>query len=393
MPALTARLSAQTSSVVFYVHLPGLLAAATRESRSLPACVPVAVAADRTVRDVCPQAARQGIRVGESVIRARRLCPALLVLLQEEVPVITFSFRLLEPLASLSPTIEPDGPDAAYVDLTGGPLLDMPALIASWKSLGTGFSPLFGLGPSRIAARACAECGLPPGRLSEADVRWLWPEDEKVIARLFRLGLSTFGEVASLGESALVYQFGKIGRLLWQRSVGKDFTPVQALWPPLQVEVTRDFTLEPIMSEGYLYEALNRLAAAVSQELRATGRHARRLRLAIQTERDSLFAEWVLPAPVQNEREIATALRRLRRQMDLRAAIIRLHVVAQNLDLPAASTPSLFDDRSAERKLALAATRQKLHARYDNKSLRALAELPVSKRDTRRELWKARLTA
>jgi hypothetical protein len=101
----------------------------------------------------------------------------------------------------------------------------------------------------------------------------------------------------------------------------------------------------------------------------------------------------VLPAPVQNEQEIGTALRRLRQQLTLTAAVLRIQVVAEDLDLPAAATASLFDDRSVERKLALAATRQRLHARYGIQSLRTLSELPIPKREVRRTLWKARQEA
>jgi nucleotidyltransferase/DNA polymerase involved in DNA repair len=379
--------------MVLYVRLPGVLAAAIRESRRVPAAVPLAVESERTIRDVCPEAARHGIRVGENALRARRLCPAVWIVAWEGETGNTFSFRLLDSLASISPTIEPDGPDSAYADLAGGPLPDVGALSNMWSALGTGFSPVVAVGVSRIAARACAECHLPADRLSEAEARWLWPEDNKVVAQLFRLGLSTFGEVALLGESALVYQFGKVGRLLYQRSIGRDFTPVRALWPPQRIEKSQDFSLEPITNEGFLREALIRLTAKTAQELRALGRHARRLCLTIQTERDIAQAKWVLPAPVQNEQEIGTALRRLRQQLTLTAAVLRIQVVAEDLDLPAAATASLFDDRSVERKLALAATRQRLHARYGIQSLRTLSELPIPKREVRRTLWKARQEA
>ena len=66
--------------------------------------------------------------------------------------------------------------------------------------------PILGLGPSRLAARACAECRLPPQRLAEADARWLWPEDEAVAARLRRLGQEVLGRWAVEAAAAAAAQ-------------------------------------------------------------------------------------------------------------------------------------------------------------------------------------------
>src|SRR5262249_23478273 len=204
-----------------------------RGPRSAEAASPLVVAAGTRVRDACPLAVSRGVRIGASIIQARRLCPVALVVPLEAIDHRPATREFLDRLAELSPIVEPDGPDAAYADVTG---LSEAALCAARCALGESrpdptqspapsaqrgseatVAPIIGLGRSRVAARACAECGLPAHRLADADARWLWPEDEEIAARLRRLGLETFGQVAALSEGALVYQFGRRGRLLHRR--------------------------------------------------------------------------------------------------------------------------------------------------------------------------------
>ena len=211
----TASRTMTSPPTVLYAHLPGLLVLAVRQAGTLASSVPVAVAEGKVVRDVCPLAAPCGVRVGESISRARRLCPALFVVSVEEVDarvLAPLTNRFLDVLAYHTPIVEPDGHDAAYADFSGGPVPHLAIFAQAWsEDLQTGFMPIMGWGVSRNSARACAECALPPDQLSGADARHLWPEDPAIAARLFRLGLSTYSAVAAMGENALVYQFGKMG--------------------------------------------------------------------------------------------------------------------------------------------------------------------------------------
>ena len=126
--------------------------------------------------------------------------------------------------------MEPDGPDSAYLVLTRQAAGDMKHALAS---LCEWFGPVVsGCGASRLAARACAECALPPERLPDAGVDWLWPEDSRLVEALKRLGLETFGQVAAVGEAALFYQFGRIGRLLHRRAQGQGPQPCPPALPP-----------------------------------------------------------------------------------------------------------------------------------------------------------------
>ena len=105
---------------ILFVRLPGLLAQAAKTSRGdTNALSPLVVSEGRLVRDTCPLALAQGVRVGISVVQGRHLCPTLLAVPLEQVDASALRRRFLNTLADLSPVVELDGLDVAYVDMTG----------------------------------------------------------------------------------------------------------------------------------------------------------------------------------------------------------------------------------------------------------------------------------
>jgi hypothetical protein len=304
-------------------------------------------------------------------------------------PYRTLLATLLDCLADLSPAVEPDGPDAAYVDLTGAPASLVKgaagrlcrALDAAAKDL----QPVVGLGATRLAARALAECCLPAGRLYDADVRWLCPEDPVTLGRLLRLGLSTFGGVAALGEGALVYQFGKKGRLIYRRAAwGQDFTPVRSLYPPPRAEATIDLSEYPVDDLERLHARLGRLADSAGAQLRSLSRVGRRVVLRAETEDDALLrSETVLPVPAHSAPEVLRAALRLLGGLRLDAPVTRLWLAVEDLEAPVVQTPDLFGGKTGDRHQAITAVRHFLTTRYGPKALTCLSERPVAARDRR----------
>ena len=371
------------AATILYVRQPGLLALAAAQARELPIVLPVAVEEGRLVRDANLTALEMGVRRGESVTRARRLCSLLLVVPLEGIDARLLSRRLWNVLASISPTVEPDGADAVFATLERGEEARVREKLAA---LIPGLPcARFGVGPTKLVARAVAESG---GSLELAPVSsLLWPSDPKVAAKLLRLGLSTFGEVAAIGESALIYQFGrKVGTLLHRRAQGIDSDPIRPTWPPRQVALRRDFTLDPIEDRACLERELARLVGKVSKELVASGRFARRIALFLVTERSSRSREVLPPLPLQSEREIYRAALRLLSFLPPDAPVTRLGLVLSDLDLPAAQSLSLFDATGAESRLRLERAKRLVVERYGPKALTTLGKLPLARRDQRRSL-------
>ena len=364
--------------------MPGLLAKAALEARALDeSCIPLAVVEGKLVRDASPLAARRGVKVGESLLRARRLCPDLLGVPLMEVDARSHSQRLWDALAELTDLVEPAGPDAAYALLWGNESLE------KLDCLFPGLTPFCSLGRSKLEARVLAlsevEC------LADAPVTFL-SFDPAITGKLLRLGLTTFGAVAEVGESALIYQFGrKVGPLLYRRALGEDSDPVQALWPFPVVEVSYRFDLEPIEDVACVDRYLVELACRAAGELSTLRRFGRVVTLEIACERDSpSLGTWRPPWPVQSPGELLSCLRRLAALQPLRTGVIGLRLVVSELDLPTATTLSLFDTVPASCLGRLESTKHWIRARYGSKALTTLSKVPVSLRDRRRELvWEA----
>lgn len=369
----------QSEKRVLYVRQPGLLA----QSAKLPDDPqPLAVSNGKVIRDVCPFALVRGVFANQSVVQARRLCSSLRLIPLEAINARALSHEFLNCLAALSPCVEPEGPNAGYADMTGFSF-EAVSLEARLHSL-TGFGPLLGLGPSKLAARACAECELPSDRLAEASVRWLWPEDEKVVARLRRLGLNTFGDVSSLSEEHLFYQFGKIGRLLHRRACGQDLAPVRSLYPPPHAEDRLDFSEFPLSDRTMLQASLAQLAHEVAAQLNLAGQVGRRIIVQVQTERENLEWEWTPPLPVQSVMDVTRAAQRLLMQMPLTGPVLSLALRAEELETPNATTADLFAGRMLRDTLALDAARRLLTDRYGPQALMALSQRPQTTRQKRR---------
>lgn len=380
---------------IAYCRTPGLLARAAGEARAArqgrsERPHPLVLADGRLVRDADAFALARGVQASQAVAQARQLCPNLTVIALEAVDSRTHTARFLDLLADLSPAVEPDGPDAAYLDVTGA-AFDPAALSTDVLAL-TGFSPALGLGASRLAARACAECDLPPGRLAEASVDWLWSEDVEVVARLKRLGLETFGAVAGVGEDALFYQFGRIGRLMHRRAHGQDFAAVKALYPPPRADDRLDLSEHPLEDQTMLQAALATLAHEVSEQLTALGRYGRRVVLRVGTEQGEVRGEWVTPAAVQDAQAVTQAAQRLLMTLAIPAPVTFLRLLVEDLETARAVTPDLFAGRTVRDTRALEAARCVLCDRYGPQALTPLGLRQQTTREKRRaaerELWR-----
>jgi len=365
---------------ILYLQLPGLLARAACLARGLvEGSVPLAVAEGKVIRDA---GWGVGVQQGQSLLQARRRCPGLLVVPLEQVEARSLSERLYETLATLSPTVEPAGPDAVYAVLQRGEETQAYAAVCSAFP---GLEPRRGTGPSKLIAKTLAESGVPS--FDQAPSRFLWPEDMAITGKLARLGLETVGLAEAVGEAALRYQFGpKVGSLLYRRAQGLDSDPVQALWPLPTVRVERRFDLEPLEDATCLDAHLVALARQVSEELGELRRFGRVVSLVVETERGTEEQAWRPPWPIQSVREVLGAARRLLALASPQAPVTALALTVAELEIPTAESLTLFASVGAESRRRLEAARRFVVARYGTKALTTLGKVPVALRDRRREL-------
>ncbi len=306
----------------------------------------------------------------------------------EQVDASALRRRFLDVLADLSPIVEPDSLDAAYVDMANSSL---EAAINSLRAqLLADFSlpPVIGIGLSRLAARACAESKVV--RLEEAAVDWLWA-DPTVTARMKRLGLGTFGQVAVVGEEALRLHFGKIAPLLHRRAHGEDLTPVRALYPPPSADVTIDCGDAPVDDRERLRVVIARASKRAEVQLQGIG-VGRKLILEVRTERGQTKQEWAVPTPLERSADIQSAVWRLLGQTRLTSSVTRLRLLIEDVSFPTAHTSDIFGVRADA--VSLEATRRRLAARFGLTTLAILGKRPRTEREKRRaavrDRWEAR---
>jgi DNA polymerase IV len=374
------------TKTILYCQVPGLFARAALLARGLEEkIVPLGVAEDRVIRDASPLAQRHGVRQGESILRARRLCPTLLVVPLGEVDARVLSSRLWDALADVAGVVEPQGPDAGFVRLYGGesfsPLLEAFA----------GLVPIFALGHSKMEARVLAESGKE--QLEDVPIALL-TTDTAITGKLARLGLNTFGEVASVREEALRYQFGqKLGTRLYRLALGEDNDPVKALWPLPFVESQKRFDLDSLEDTLAIQRHLVWLVRLASNELSGMRRFSRKVSLEMETEGAGVMSSsWRPPLPVQSPEEVWRCVRRLLGECPPTSSVTGLRVVLSELEVPTATTLSLLESVSAVHLGRLESTKRLLASRYGPSALTLLGKMPVSLRDRRRSLvseaWK-----
>lgn len=370
----------QRVKTILYCRLPGLLAQSARIGRSdANFLCPLIVSEGRLVRDACPLALAQGVRIGTGVVQARRMCPTLLAVPLEEVDASVLRRRFLDALVDLSPVVEPNGLDAAYVDMTGGRVEAMAEKLRTRLLALSSLPPVIGLGTSRLAAYACAESGVTA--LESAAVDFLWPDDPAVPARMKRLGLSTFGQAAEVGEEALRLHFGKIAPLLLRRAQGEDLTPVRALYPPPSVEVAIDCAEAYVDNREQLSHIIARASKQAERQLQGIG-VGRKLILEIRTEGGENRQEWVVPAPLEHAPGIQRAAWRMLALTRITAPVTSFRLLIEDVSFPSAHTSNLFGVRADS--VSLEATRRRLSARFGLTTLTILGQRPRTEREKRR---------
>lgn len=372
---------------LLYVHQPGILALAASQSRHLESAQPVAISQGRIVLDANTSAIQKGVATGQPVTQARRLCPLLLIVPVEELDqriISKLSRQLWNALAHLSPTVEPAGQDSAFATLLPGEEeLFRERLTALFPELPL---PRIGIAQSKLSAQVFAESGATS--LSNVLVNsLLWPTDIKVVERLLRLGLTSFGMVEAIGEDALIYQFGRrIGPLLHRRAQGIDSDPIRPLWPPQQLTACQDFHLDPLEDRQCLEHWLMRLTDKAAQELTESGRYARRISLQLNTEANHFSRSWQPPLPLQAPCEIHRSFLRLLDQISITAPVTAIAVTLSELELPASRSLALFDSNSTEDLLRLESAKRLVTERYGPKAMTTLGTIPISLRECQRSL-------
>jgi protein ImuB len=251
-------------------------------------------------------ASRAGLFPGLGLADARAICPQLLTASAEPEKDAACLLALARWSSRYSPSLNVDGDDGLWLDVSGVPhlfggaraLLDDMAMRFSRL----GFSARIALAESLGGAHALARCAhsssviVPQGKIGEAlaplPVEALRLDDE--IARLLkRLGLKRIGQLYDLPRASLERRFHsrEAAEAVLQRldqALGVREEPNTPLLPAPDYAARLPFP-EPLITHEGIVAGLDHLAGKLSEALALANRGARRLHLAVYRT-DGTFA-------------------------------------------------------------------------------------------------------
>ncbi|WP_272701037.1 DNA polymerase IV [Desulfovibrio sp. Fe33] len=206
---------------------------------------PVAVGgtSDRSVVSAASYEVRKyGVRSAMSVVKARKLCPEIIMVPGRMARYKEVSRQVMGVLKEFSPTVEQASVDEAYLDGTGlerlfGPIDEMGRRIKARVKEATGLNCSVGAAPVRFLAKIASDMDKPDGLfivrheevgefLRTLPVGRIPGVGAKLLEVLKRMGVRTCGDVLLKPAEYWEERLGKYGAALHERARGIDPTPV-----------------------------------------------------------------------------------------------------------------------------------------------------------------------
>ncbi len=348
------------------------------------------------LREVSSEAVREGLHVGMSVDRARRLCPAVHMLAPNPQSVATADASILGIIQRYAPAWEPSMPGALMMDVTGttrlfGSPCDVAAKVQRNVLEQFRLEGVAGVGSNKLVAQTAATLVAPSELydvrhgserlfMSPLPVRSLpgvhRPCMRTALKRLDELNLRSLGDVADSPIDALEIALGTYAGQLSRWAQGIDPSPVSA--PIVRPSLDDSITLSPDEVDdgrllGHLLDSLERLCRTLRAHRRMCGGISLTIRYSDQ--REVSVRETVSPATCWeidlNESVHTLFARAFRRRIRLRFMTLSLTDLS-----PFAQQELLFEERSPEdkhhrdRAKRLAAALDTLHQRFGDHAIR-----------------------
>ncbi|PYO95917.1 MAG: hypothetical protein DMD60_12280 [Gemmatimonadetes bacterium] len=286
------------------------------------------------VWQVAPLARRVGVKPGMTVSQAIGLCPALKLCEPDPVHYDAQFSRLFAALGQVSPVIEPAELGRVYVGtdglerLFGSPQqiieeIQMRSAECGMRNFSEGsFAPRtshihsalriphsalrVGWGKGKFVSRVAATRAKPgaaiivpvggEAKFLAAQPLAVLPLDPDTHRRLVQLGVKTLGALVALPEEAVVSQFGRAGRQLWQLAAGLLAEPVVGLVVPEPIVAALTF-FTPVGERDLLAHALDKLIDRALADPRRSGWRVHVVRVHAELEHG---ASWLMEATLKD---------------------------------------------------------------------------------------------
>ena len=185
----------------------------------------------------------QGVKTGQPIWEAQRLCPDAYYFNPNHSLYVDYSTRILRIMRDFTDLVEPFSIDEAFIDLSGvlhlhGTPRDIAMNLKYRIRNEVGIMCSIGIGPNKLIAKMAAGLQKPNGMtIMESTIDYQKAFNDKPIRKLFgigpkyekhlkRLNISTIGDLARFPVDILKRKWGKNGELLWYSAQGIDHSPV-----------------------------------------------------------------------------------------------------------------------------------------------------------------------
>lgn len=269
------------------------------------------------------EARRFGIHSAMPMVRARRLCPDLVIVGNRFERYREVSRQVMAILTDVTPLVEPLSLDEAFLDVAGAVrLFGEPPVIGEAirtrvrEELALPCS--VGVGPTKSVAKLLSDRAKPDGlvhwpagevaaRLRPLPVGDLWGAGPRTVERLHGFGYRTVGQLADAELRTLQRVVGEaLGSQLHQLARGIDPRRVSPSEPARSISGERTFAND-VDDPAELERQVLKLSETVGRRLRAAGLAGRTITLKLRFDSfETVTRATTLPAPTDRTRDVAT---------------------------------------------------------------------------------------
>jgi DNA polymerase-4 len=269
-----------------------------------------------------------GVRTAMGGRQARRLCPDAIVVQPRMSAYSQASKAVFEVFRQTTPIVEGLSIDEAFLDVGGlrrlaGPPAEIAARLRREVRTRVGLPITVGVARTKFLAKVASQVAKPDGLLvvppdgelsflHPLPVRRLWGVGQVTARKLHERGIVTVGQVARIGEAALVSMLGAaLGKHLHALAHNQDFRRVQTGRRRGSIGAQRALGRAPRSRED-LDAVLAGLVDRVTRRMRAAGRTGRTVVLRLRFEDFARATRsFTLPRATSHAQTILTAARGL----------------------------------------------------------------------------------
>jgi DNA polymerase IV len=282
-----------------------------------------------------------GVRSAMPMVRARRLCPGLVVVRPRFDRYHEVSDGLMAILRDVTPLVEPLSLDEAFLDVSGAVQLfgDPPHIAADVRArvrTDLGLPCSVGVGPTKSVAKLLSGLAKPDGllhwpagevsaRLRPLPVGVLWGAGPRTTERLHEHGLTTVGDVADADVRLLRRIVGDaLGGQLHALARGVDPRRVEPAHEARSISAETTFD-EDVDDPVVLERRLQRLATGVARRLRGQRLAARTVTVKVRSaEHRDVTRSSTFALPTDRTHDLVAAGQELLRSLRLGRTRVRL---------------------------------------------------------------------